>query len=176
MSKHLSEPDLLDVLEGRASGGARAHVGDCAACRARVEEASGGLERARRCDVPEPSTLYWEAFRAQVGRRIRDEAARRRRVWPAVAALAAGIAVVVLLPGTVRGPRIHGQRLPAWSALPASEGDAGLLVLEGMAPTPEDLRAVAGCEGVADCLADLDDEESRALAAVLRGEIGGRSL
>ena len=66
---HPTDAVLLDVLDGVAEGQARRHVAACAECAARVEEARQGLALARQADVPEPSPLYWEDFRSQVGRR-----------------------------------------------------------------------------------------------------------
>ena len=51
--------------------------------------------------------------------------------------------------------------LPAWSALPPADQDAGLAVLEGLDIADADLSAVDGERGVVESLADLSDEESR---------------
>ena len=70
MAKHLSEERLQDVVDGAADEDARAHVTVCPGCRRRADEAALGLALAHEADVPEPSPLYWEAFRRQVGRRL----------------------------------------------------------------------------------------------------------
>lgn len=176
MAAHVSEQELMDLVEGTAAASPRAHAEACAGCRARVEEPREGLLLARDADVPEPAPLYWEAFRRQVGRRISDEAplGRRWRLVPAFALLAAVVAVAVFAPRRfpVGGGAVDETLLPAWSALPPADEDPGLAVLQAMALSVEDLGPVAGCRGVTDCLVDLSDEESRALADALHGEKG----
>src|SRR6185503_18455911 len=99
---HLAEEALIDVLDGVAAPGARAHAASCALCRARVDEAAAGLELARDADVPEPSPLFWDSFRRQVDSRIQSEPValwKRVAVSPWLAAAAAVlVAVAVLVP------------------------------------------------------------------------------
>lgn len=183
MLGHLSEEKLLDMVEGTADAAARRHVAECPACGGRVAEAGKGLITAEQADVPEPSPLYWEAFRQQVGRRIDSEPIGRSvrvRFLPALAALAATVAVAIAL--NVRGPQpgapptpAPAQRLPAWTPLPASEDDIGLSVIEALAPSAGEVSALNACP-VEDCLASLSDEESRAVAESLRQQLSGRTL
>lgn len=184
MWTHASDQDLMDVLEGAGSRGAFAHVEGCAQCRTRLDHAREGWMLARDAEVPEPSPLYWGAFRRQVGRRISDEApgasfGQRWRLVPALAAAAVLVAFMSFVPTGVwkrgAGPVGDEVSLPAWSALPSAGEDGGLFVIQALAPTAEDLGAVAGCHGV-DCLSDLSDDETQALAEALRGEIEGRRL
>jgi hypothetical protein len=168
----------MELLDG-GTGPARAHVETCTECRSRVDEVRQGLQLAREAEVPEPSPLYWEAFRRQVGRRISDErpAARAWRLVPALAALAAVVAFAVVTShhAAVRDDE-PAPTLPAWSALPPSDQDAGLDVLQALSPSAEDLGVVESCRGVESCVVDLNDDESRALVEVLRGEMEGRPL
>ena len=134
--------------------------------------------------VPEPSSLYWESFRRQVGERI---AAERTISWPVrlwgrfgrplVSAAAAAALLIALIPAWPRpaGSVAVGPLLPAWQALPASADDSGLDVLRGLALQGSDLQAATECQGVVACLDDMDDQESQDLADALRALPGKRS-
>lgn len=175
---HVGDEKLLDLVEGTAAADARRHVEGCAACRSRVAEAREALLSAEGGDVPEPSPMYWEAFRRQVGRRLeaepRPRPSRRRLVAGFAGLAAAGVLAVGLLNRPL-APEAPFPTLPSWSPLPAAEEDFGLAVIRAMAPSPADLGPIAACP-VEDCLLDLSDEESLALAESLRNEISGRSL
>lgn len=183
MLAHLSEETLMDVVDGTASPGAREHAASCESCRARVAEAAEAWGLAADSVVPEPSPLYWEAFRRQVGRRIEGE--RRPGAWrPAwllpLAAAAAALLValpVVRSPRAVPSPSPLAVVLPAWSALPPTEEDDGLEVLRAVATADADLAAGFERAGVQEMLSDLSDEESRVLAERLKAEVdqGGAS-
>ena len=92
--------------------------------------------------MPEPSALYWEAFRREVDRRIQGEA---RRHWVRyLVPLAAAAGIVVALrhgngPTPVPSPSASASVLPAWSALPPAEDDPGLDVLQAVASGDTDL-------------------------------------
>ena len=172
MSRHLSDESLLRLAQGGDAGGDRAHASACARCAGRVEEARAGLDLAHRAHVPEPSPLYWEAMRRSVERRIAQEP-RRSAAWtwlaPVVATAAAAVLVVVLTTGRTHAPAgLPAPTLPAWSALPPAEDDASLVVLEGVAIADGDLGTLDEGRGVGAFLADLSDEEYRALADSLR--------
>lgn len=183
MFGHLSKARLMEVAEGVSSPEAELHVAECAACQELAEAARGALRMARRTDIPEPSPLYWEVFRRQVGSRIATQAPLRRR-WafaglPAFAALAAVIAVALGLAARGPGPpalATPAPRLPAWSALPSADDDVGLGVIQALAPSAEELAGAEGFRVTYDCLGSLSDEESAALADALRAEMGGRNL
>jgi len=168
--EHASDERLTQLLDsGRPDAGD--HVETCPACRSRLDAAREALAWASEAQVPEPSPLYWTAFRAQVSRRIDSERARRRRfgLWSGLAA-AAGLAGAVAF--LARGPEPSPAALavlPAWSALPSAEDDAGLAVLEALAPVSLEL---AECRGLDDCLGDLSEAESLELAEALRQEMG----
>jgi hypothetical protein len=180
---HLTEESLLDLVFGKGDEGARRHAEECAACRARVADAQEALRAAEHADVPEPSPLYWEAFRRQVGRRIEEEPAARPALWrfvPAFAALAAtlaiGLALLARSSGPVPSPATQ-PTLPAWSPLPAADEDVGLTLIEALAPSADaaSVSALAECP-VEECLAGLSNEESRAVAESLRQQLSGRTL
>jgi hypothetical protein len=171
MGKHLSEESLMDIVEGVADGAARAHLASCSGCRSRVDEAVLGLARAREAEVPEPSPLYWEAFRRQVGRRIVSEAKTAWR-WRVIPLLAASAALVVIVPRLQAPPAVSVARVvPAWSALPPADEDAGLAVLQSLAASDAELNPAREGRGVAELLGDLSEEENQALADALRRKL-----
>ena len=158
MSRHVTDETLLDVLEGTADAESRRHAEACAACAERVQEARGGLALARATDVPEPSPLYWEAFRRNVGRRIESDSARRSWHWAWLPfAAAAAVLLAALQPGLAPRP---------------ADQDPGLTVLEGLDIADADLSAVEGERDVVESLADLSDEEVRAFQDALQNREG----
>jgi hypothetical protein len=178
---HPADEALMDLLEERGSPAARSHVAECAPCRERVDAARQGLELAMEADMPEPSPLYWESFRRQVGTRIESgegsaPAWRRLLLSPWLAAAAAAVAVVVVLlpasPGPQPGPVPSANVLPAWSALPEAEDDEALALLAAVVPGTE--GPMVECQGLGGCMVEaaaLSEEESRDLADALRREL-----
>jgi hypothetical protein len=176
---HPTDERLLDLVEGRAIDTTRAHVEACGQCRERVETARGGLLLAREADVlPEPSPMYWEAFRRQVDRQIVAAPAARRWSWgwrPALASGAALLALVAaLLPGT-RAPRptLETRTLPAWSALPPVAEDASLALIGQLEPSEESMAAESSRPFLAGAVADLTEAEQQQLALALRALLQG---
>lgn len=181
---HLADDVLMDVLDGVAGAEARAHAAACLHCRARLEHAAAGLEAAREAEVPEPSPLYWESFRRQVGTLIRSESSpwRRAAVSPWLAAAAAVVAAVALLLPRAPEPRPPATStsavLPAWSPLPPAEEDAGLELLAAVAPSANGAEPLAECQGLGECMTEaaaLSDEERAVLTEALRREMGEQS-
>jgi hypothetical protein len=182
MWTHVSDETLMDVVEGAAGDRALGHVAGCARCRVRVDEARFALGLTIRAALPEPAPMYWEVMRRRVTQRLSEAppARSRRPLWAAAAV--AGAAMVVLATGVrVRPPvepPLHATAtLPAWSALPSADQDPGLPVLENIAPTMAAAASSVDCPDLADCVAGLSDDESRALAEALREKIAqGRTL
>jgi hypothetical protein len=172
--RHLSDEALMDALEDAGRGPAAEHLASCAGCAARLAEARFGLDLARAATVPDRPGLYWESFPRQVARRIDAGAAVRpwgrwvARGLATTVAVGAALAIVAR-PAMHRDPSparsVAAQRLPAWSPLPAAEEDQGLPVLQALGP---DVVPAVECSGLAECLADLSDEESRDLVRTLR--------
>jgi hypothetical protein len=187
MSRHLSDAALADALDGRADTVARGHLAGCEGCALRLAEAEAGLALARRDEVPEPSPLYWEALRRNVGRRIEAEPRRRLAVgWLVPFAGAAAVALVVVSTGRLPRPAVGPTASPAvaadsavleaWSPLPAPEADEDLVVLEGLSVTANGLPAWDEGKGVDAYLAGLTDDESAALVDALARRDGKERL
>lgn len=179
MGRHLADEELMDVLDGVGAAKARRHLEECPRCATRVEEARGGLALARQAEIPEPSPLFWERFRRGVDRRITvGDPLSWKRVFfaPALATAAVLVGVVGFLSLRVSRHEMPSL-LPAWSALPPADEDEGLAVLEALAPAADDLGPAGACTGATECLAELSDDESLALAEALRREMSsGRPL
>lgn len=100
---HLTEIEVVDLLEGHLDAERRRHAEACAACREQARALGAALAFAREDRVPEPSPTFWEHLSARVAHAIRAEPApsgwtRLFAPWPlrlttaAVLLLAAGIA------------------------------------------------------------------------------------
>lgn len=184
MADHLLPATLLDLAEGQpAPSETRAHLASCPACRAQIEQLQQDLALLPEVDVPEPSPLYWAAFRRELADRVRELPTNRRAerwLWaPALAA--AAVAVVVLLPRTARAPQSPrsspggAYTLPVWSALPAAAQDESLVVLQALAAEGT-MGPDSECMAVEDCLADLGDDDVPALTEALRAADAGEDL
>jgi len=175
--RHLTDEDLMDVLDGARGGSAARHVGLCASCAGRLAEAREGLALARAADVPEPPELYWQSFPRRVAARL--QAAPSPRPWrgwlvPAFATAVALAAAVAIIPRrATEAPASPAHTLAPWSALPPAEADPGLPVLQAAA---SDLDPALECGGLAECLADLSEEESQDLVQMLRPAVKDGSL
>lgn len=182
MWPHVTDAQMLDVVEGRTPE--PAHLARCSGCRDRLAAANAGLALAAAAGVPEPSPLYWDAFRSRVAREVAAAGApspRRLgvpgRVLAAAAALAiAAGAVVTRDVGRARpaaAPSSASAVVPAWEPLPEATDTAWELV----AVVAPDADAPA-CPELFECLATLTDEETAALTEGLRQDLpdhGGRS-
>src|SRR5262249_46401738 len=167
---------LFDVLEGEGTAADRAHVAACPECAALVSEARAGQDLAAGADVPEPSPLYWEAFRRGVGRRIETD---RRPTWTLrlVPVLATAAALAFVIPSLRMAPPalapVPAAALPAWSPLPPADDDPGLAVLTGLVHSTSGLN-LGECNGIAECVSELPDDESGAILEALREQMASR--
>jgi hypothetical protein len=177
MTKHVGDEGLVALVEGGGMPSDRTHVDACSSCAGRLDEARAGLDLALRAEVPEPSPLYWEALGRSVDRRI-DEEPRRAARWRWLLPVATATAVVALALSVGHAPRPSARPwpvtparvVPAWSALPPTETDDALTVLEGLAVADTNLASWDEGRGLGSFLAGLTDEESQALAESLRRE------
>jgi hypothetical protein len=181
--------DLLDdELEGDVAGALRAHVADCASCRAELASREAVLERARSlpATVP-PERDLWPG----IAERLRLKPRLRPSRWPAWL----GAAAAVVMATAVVAGMLSGSRRPAAparsgaTALTASERDfqdarrALLAALEQRRGTLSEgtvrvvLEGVRVIDGAIATLARALDEHpgdgglARRLAAVYHQEI-----
>jgi hypothetical protein len=81
--KHLTNPELIDFVEGRLPADRAGHAASCDRCRAEADGLRAGLALASTDEVPEPSPLYWDHFSARVADAVRDEPPASDRSAPA---------------------------------------------------------------------------------------------
>lgn len=168
MRNHPGDEALLDAAFGAAGAETERHVASCAECAGRVSDVRAALSMVAEAEAPEPSPLFWDAFRGRVASAIAAPPARRRYagfVLPAFLAAAATIAVIAYLPTDVAAPA-PSPAASASSSLPVAE-DASFDAV----PPAIAAEEIVGCRDVAECVADLSDEESRAFADALRADL-----
>jgi len=169
---HPPDERLLDIAFGVAASELRAHAEGCARCRERVDGARAGLGLAREADaLPEPSPMYWEAFRRRVDREIVAAPAPRAWGWRPALLSAAGLLVLVAAlnpllptPESAQQPRT----LPAWSALPPVAEDTTLQLISELEATEELVAAESTRLGIAGVVDELSEAEQRELAQTLQ--------
>ena len=69
---HLTDVEMVDLLDGSLPPVRAAHVDACARCRESAAALREALTRAETVDVPEPSPLFWEMFSVRVHDAVRD--------------------------------------------------------------------------------------------------------
>jgi hypothetical protein len=63
---HLTEVELVDLLDGCLPIDRGRHVDACASCRERADDLRLAIDHASDASIPEPSPLFWEHFSARV--------------------------------------------------------------------------------------------------------------
>ena len=99
---HLTEAELVDLLDGTLDDTRRRHVDGCDHCAARQAELVAGArvasDGASGIDVPEPPPFFWTQFSARVSEAVANEAAKPRIAafaWARAPWMGAAAAVVV---------------------------------------------------------------------------------
>jgi len=167
MRGHVGEEQWIDVVDGVADPQVRRHLEACAECRATADAMRASVALVREADVPEPSPLYWETFRARVGEAIAEEKAPPSR-WRLVPRWAIAAASLAVLSTAFHAPRreVNVPAAPvvveAWSPLPEAQDDEALPVLAAAASGGE-----VACADVASCAIDLSAIEPEGLAEAL---------
>jgi hypothetical protein len=161
---HLTDTEIVDLLDGRLEPGRRRHVDACLSCREQAEALRAVLRSARQDQVPEPSPLFWEHLSGRVADAIRAEPLPARRTdgaWFPGWRLAAAVIVLALASGI------------AWQALMTRDrGVAPVVPLEERvattaddAPEADDLDAWEVLEAAA---GDLEWEDAQAIGIAYR--------
>lgn len=187
--KHLSESEIVDLVDGTLAPARAAHLDACDACRTGADDLRDVLARTADVTIPEPSPLFWEHFSARVREDVQTAGAVASSRWfgwadgPTVKWAMAGALLTILLVSGVwvslwRTNATLPDQIPPVSTATASAGDrdeAG--VRESDADTDE---AWALVRTVADDLAWDDvveeglgvrsDAAERAIATLTRDE------
>jgi hypothetical protein len=131
--KHLSESEIVDLIDGTLAPGRLAHLDACDACRAAADGFRDVLARAADVTIPEPSPLFWEHFSARVQQDVRNTEAVESSGWlgwadgPTVKWAMAGALLTVLLVSGVwvslwRTSATLSRRVPATTTAATSVG------------------------------------------------------
>jgi len=75
---HLTEAEIVDLIEGQLATERWRHAEQCAACRAQADALAAILPSTRGADVPEPSPLFWDHLSARIAEAIDAEPAPSR--------------------------------------------------------------------------------------------------
>ena len=189
--KHLSESEIVDLVDGTLAPARVAHLDACDACRTTVNDVREVLARTADVSIPEPSPLFWEHFSARVREDVRSVEATGASGWfgwadgPTVKWAMTGALLTILVVSGVwvslwRTTATPPGRVPPVTTATASagRGEPGVELLD--ADSPENDQAWALVRAVADDLAWDDAAEEglgvrpefaeRALAALTRDE------
>jgi len=161
---HLTESEIVDLLDGELAPERLRHVERCPKCRTEAEALSAISRAARADDVPEPSPLLWEHLSARITTAIGAEAAPSR--WRAILGLDAwrlGFATMalVLVAGLtwqmllkIEDPSLPGPVPPPAAAEAATDAD-----IDGFIDAWDAIEAAA---------ADLDWEDGQSIGIASR--------
>ena len=146
---HLTDPEMVDLLDESLPASRVAHLDACACCRETAAALRDARRRAEAVDVPEPSPLFWEMFSVRVHDAVRDAAAAQPGggwlAWtrtPGVKWAFSGALLTLLLVAGVweatapkrisRAPQVAGAVAPEMSP-----GAAGLDALDSADPADD---------------------------------------
>jgi hypothetical protein len=122
---HLAPGDVVDALDGRLGAERAAHLEQCPACTAIVEELRATRAEVARVDVPEPSPLFWDHLTRRIQEAIAEEPPPRPAWWhewrPRWALAASGFVAVAGLTAYLSLPR------PSQSGGPEVTSDAAVV-------------------------------------------------
>lgn len=162
--KHLSESEIVDLLDGALAPARMAHLDGCDACRTTADGLRAVLERSADVAIPEPSPLFWEHFSARVREDVRsaDAVPLGWLGWadgPTVKWAMAGAVLTILLVSGVwvslwRTSATAPRRLPSATTAATSVGDRGEPAMDDsyLDPDPDTDEAWALVRTVADDL------------------------
>jgi hypothetical protein len=182
MTNHLRPDEFVDALDGTLSPARDAHLGECAHCRAELDDLLSIQHEAQTDHAPEPSPLYWDHFSA----RVREATAHEKRTlepwwrrgWQPIAVLTAAAAAIVLMLQMGSTPAIVVPTpTPVTATVDgASDDDGSWDIVMGLASEIawDDIRdAVTPAAGAADlAIEELTGAQREALVRLLKQEIG----
>jgi hypothetical protein len=120
--KHLTESEIVDLVDGVLAADRQRHSDGCDVCRAAVASVRDFMTRAAEADVPEPSPLFWDHLSARVRDAVSDMTPAESRGWfswargatlPWAAAGAIATAVLVVAVWRASAPAAPSVRPPA---------------------------------------------------------------
>jgi len=191
VNAHLTDAELVDLLDGGSAAERAPHLACCERCAQKLADLQAVAADVRDVGVPEPSPLFWNHFSMRVREAITAAPSRQAETtapWLRAAALWIGVAAVVLAVAVVTRP---GQRAlssiespPAVPSIAAgstaevtANDDPSLGLVADLASelTWEDVSEAGFTSHLGaddDALAQLSEDERRALNHLLKGELG----
>lgn len=168
-ARHLSETELIDLLDGRADAERRAHADGCQACGARADALREAWALVEADEAPEPSPLFWEHLSARVGRAVRAEAEVERR-WPVWRAAFAAVPLLIVVVAVAAVWQLRPADGPSRPRVTSASKSGDLGFGSGVTTAPAD--DVPSPQ--ADAFASMaDDDESWEVVAALSESLGG---
>ena len=193
---HLSDAELVDLIDGTLDDAGRRHVEGCDQCAARAAELAATARAVSEVDVPEPPPFFWTQFSARVKDAVAFEAEKpriaafswKRASWMGVAAAAVVALFSMFVPrgqdatstpatSTAAGiaPSAHADTVGGDEALDLDSDEAWALVrslAEDLDEDQMDAEGVSLGAGAAERLAlQLSDAERIELARLLQEQL-----
>jgi predicted anti-sigma-YlaC factor YlaD len=78
---HLTDVELVDLLDGALPSPRERHLDECDGCRAIATRMRAAFALAKDVEMPEPSPLFWEHFSARVHEGVRGAEASQTARW-----------------------------------------------------------------------------------------------
>jgi hypothetical protein len=187
--RHLTDDQLVDLVDGVVVESDVPHLAACAACRQQLTDLRNTLALAAQAGVPEPSPLFWDHFSSRVREAVaaqdvsRASGWRRLASWPGimapVSALAAAALIVAIvfvpkppvLPGAPPAARVESAATPLSGTLGVE------LLSESASPDDQSLMLVAeltdalGWDAAADAGLTVDGSAEHALTHLSGDEL-----
>jgi hypothetical protein len=160
---HLSESELIDLVEGTLAAPRAQHATACETCRMQADALRGTIEMTSAVAADMPSPLFWEHFGARVNERIDAEGSPGR--WfllPRFALVGLGTLGVLLIAfNLVVAPR---------DPRPAAPSTSGVVSVEDVGPPAEadDLEQDAEWAIVRAAADELDIDAARAQGLAMK--------
>lgn len=193
---HLSEAELVDLIDGTLDDAGRRHVEGCDRCAARAAELVATARAVSEGDVPEPPPFFWAQFSARVKDAVANEAEKPRLAafswarasWMGVAAAAVVAVLWIFVPQGQEGtptpatstaagsaPSVHTETAGGDETLDLDSDEAWALVrslAEDLDEDQMDAEGVSLGAGAAERLAlQLSDVERAELARLLQEQL-----
>lgn len=115
---HLSEVELVDLLDGALPLARERHLDECDSCRATATRMRAAFALAKDVEMPEPSPLFWEHFSARVHEGVRGAEAGQTAGWfgwapgpTAKWAMSAALLTLVVVAGVWRATAPASQKV-----------------------------------------------------------------
>jgi hypothetical protein len=161
---HLSETEVVDLLDGRLAPERARHAESCSQCRGQADALAEVLPAALGAAVPEPSPLFWDHLSARIAEAIDAEPAPWR--WRAFLGLeawrlaVAAMALVLAAGLTWQMLRtVHHAPAPGPVATPASTEAAADADIDSFVDAWDVIEAAA---------VDLDWEDAQSIGIATR--------